>query len=393
MKQNRFIVRIAIFIFLLTGLAASSQAYIPGTSYFGRNDYIEYIAGNLPLIISVPHGGALTPSEIPDRTCGDETVTDSYTIDLGREISEAIHDITGCYPHVIICNLKRTKLDANRDLAEAACGNPWAEIAWNEFQQYIDTASYIITQESGKGLFIDLHGHGHSIQRLELGYLLSATQLRYSDYTLSTTTYVNYSSIHNLVNNNVTNLSHSELLRGMGSLGTLFAIKAYPSVPSIDDPFPLVGETYFGGGYNTERHGSKTEGTIDGIQIECNQDVRFVSTARKEFAIKTAEVFLNYLTMHYFPQLADTYCNNVGIEDFNLSQTKLFPNPFNKTLIIQNPIQTDLQIYNSQGSLVFSKRISSEENLDLSHLKQGIYLFTISSNGKILYTEKIIKEL
>ena len=37
------------------------QTFIPGQSYFGQNNYVEYIAGNLPIIIVVPHGGTLTP--------------------------------------------------------------------------------------------------------------------------------------------------------------------------------------------------------------------------------------------------------------------------------------------------------------------------------------------
>ena len=47
--------------------------YKAGQSYFGRNGYVEYIAGNTPVILSAPHGGALTPTTIPDRTasaCG-----------------------------------------------------------------------------------------------------------------------------------------------------------------------------------------------------------------------------------------------------------------------------------------------------------------------------------
>lgn len=393
MKNNKLIGRIAIMLFFLAGIAAYSQPFIPGTSYFGRNNYIEYIAGNFPLIISVPHGGALTPSEIPDRTCGDETVTDSYVIDLAREISSAINKITGCYPHIIICNLKRTKLDANRDLPEAACGDPEAETAWYEFHKYLDTAALKVTKKSGKGLYIDLHGHGHSIQRLELGYLLSAIQLRYSDATLNTSTYKNLSSMLNLINTNVTNLTHSDLLRGIYSLGSMFALKTYPSVPSIDDPYPLVGQTYFSGGYNTERNGSKNSGTIDGIQIECNQDVRFVEADRKVFATKAAEVFLEYLTKHYFPQLAQTYCNNVGVEEIYQSQFKLYPNPFDNTLTVKNLTPTVIKIYNYQGSLVFSKAVEAEEKIDLGYLKEGLYLVTVSNNGKVLHTEKIIKKI
>ena len=391
MKQKIIFREIFLLLLLFIQCLTYAQPFVPGTTYFGRNNYIEYIAGNLPLIISVPHGGAVAPSEIPDRTCGDETVTDSYTTNLAKEIRDAIYNITGCYPHIVINNLKRTKLDANRDLPEAACGNEFADKAWNEFHNFLDSATANVTKKSGKGLYIDLHGHGHAIQRLELGYLLTATQLAYSDAVLNTATYINYSSIRKLINSNVLNLAHSDLLRGNTSLGTLFAAKGFPAVPSADDRYPLTGQTYFSGGYNTERHGSKTLGTIDGIQIECNQDVRFNEVARQDFATKTAQVLLDYLIKHYFPKLPETYCKIVGVEQIGMSEFLLFPNPFDKVLSVQNSMPTDICIYNFQGKLVYSERIGVEETIELGFLKNGVYLVTIGTNGKILYRQKIIK--
>jgi N-formylglutamate amidohydrolase len=392
MIQKRTLKLIIFTLLLLVQYTAYSQTYVPGNTYFGRNNYTEYIAGNLPIIISAPHGGALTPSEIPDRTCGTETVTDSFTANLVKEIRDAIYQITGCYPHIIINNLKRIKLDANRDIGEAACGNQYAETAWNEFQNFIDSAKASVTRKSGKGLYIDIHGHGHTIQRLELGYMLTGLQLSYSDATLNLTTYKDYSSMRNLIYFNATNLTHAQLLHGSFSLGQLFAAKGFPSVPSADDPYPQSGQTYFTGGYNTERHGSKTAGKIDGIQIECNQDVRFNEPARLDFASKTAVVFLDYLTRHYFPQLAQTYCTGVGIEQTFTSKFLLFPNPFENVLYFQNSIPTDLIIYDFQGRLVFSKKIGAEDKIELNQLKNGIYLVRMSSNGKILHTEKLIKD-
>jgi hypothetical protein len=392
MARIRMNITILIIFLLFSHLAAYSQHFIPGKSYFGRNNYIEYIAGNLPIIISVPHGGDITPYEIPDRTCGDETVTDLYTIDLAKEIRDAINLITGCYPHIIINNLKRTKLDANRDLQEAACGNTFAETAWNEFQNFIDSAVVNVTKKSGKGLYIDLHGHGHTIQRLELGYLLTALQLSYSDATLNSITYKNYNSIRNLINTNVTNLTHSDLLHGTFSLGSMFAAKGFPSVPSSDDMYPLIGQSYFTGGYNTLTHGSKNEGSIDGIQIECNQNVRLIDTNRKEFASNFAVVLLNYLKKHYFPNLSETYCNRVPVEQTFVPGFLLFPNPFENVLYINNTIPSDLSVYDFQGNLIITKRIGNAGKIDLGYLKNGIYIITICRNGKKLHSEKIIKE-
>lgn len=389
MKRSALTLLVLWFISLS---AIYSQPYTPGTTYFGRAGYIEYTAGNLPVIISAPHGGALTPDEIPDRTCGTETVTDSYTANLAREIGAAIFDITGCYPHIIINNLKRIKLDANRDIGEAACGNEYAEQAWNEFQNYIDSAKKSVTTISGKGLFIDLHGHGHAIQRLELGYLLSATELRYSDETLNTSTYVNMSSIHSLALDNVTGLTHSGLIRGITSLGSLFATKGFASVPSIDDPYPLSGQSYFSGGYNTDRHGSRTEGTIDGIQIECNQDVRFIESARLAFADGFAEVTLDYLINHYFPDLPSTYCNGSGVEEPISSHFLLYPNPVKDILYIRNREPSDLRIYNSLGMVVLSASVDAEDEVSLEKLQNGLYLVALFSHGKMLHSEKIIKE-
>lgn len=90
---------------------------------------MEYLAGNLPIIVSAPHGGLLSPTSIPDRDCaGCTTVNDFNTQELARAFAEAVHERTGCWPHLIFNKLHRRKLDANRDIAEAADGNPDAEL-------------------------------------------------------------------------------------------------------------------------------------------------------------------------------------------------------------------------------------------------------------------------
>jgi hypothetical protein len=120
------------------GSPLAADSYVAGNAYLGTSGYVEYLAGNLPLIVSAPHGGSLLPEEIPDRTaarCGGEatTVRDTNTEELARQIREAFHARTGRYPHIVINRLHRRRLDANRALTEAACGAAAAETAFREF--------------------------------------------------------------------------------------------------------------------------------------------------------------------------------------------------------------------------------------------------------------------
>ena len=242
------------FVLLLSGAALQAQTYVPGQTYFSANGHIEYRCGDLPLVISVPHGGALDPADIPDRTCNNPVYdVDANTVELGEAIDSVFAAQEGCRPHMVINHLARRKLDANRNLADGACGDPQAVLAWQAFHAFIDSAKALVAATAGKGFYLDLHGHGHTVQRLELGYLLYADELVLSDATLNTSTYIDYSSIRALALQNQLALTHAELLRGPLALGTRLASQGYPSVPSQQDPFPQQGQPYFSGGYNTAR--------------------------------------------------------------------------------------------------------------------------------------------
>ncbi|MBK9981016.1 MAG: hypothetical protein IPP15_01095 [Saprospiraceae bacterium] len=267
---------------------------------YGVHNYTQYHIGTLPIIISVPHGGLVAPASIPDRTCNNPTtVTDGRTIELARQIDTALFNLTGCHPHLIICYLKRTKVDCNRNLADGACGNSEAETAWTEFQHFIDTAQFIVqNQYSDKSLYIDLHGHGKMPHRLELGYGLSGADYNNTDSVLNTPSYIAASSIANLVNTNVSGSTHAELLRGINALGTMLANAGFPSVPSRQSP-NTGGFPYFNGGYNTFNHTSLSAGnTVNRLQIECDSTVRFGYLNRKKFADSTASILVRYLFIH-----------------------------------------------------------------------------------------------
>jgi len=381
-----------LYFLLLLVPSLSFCQYNPGTNYFDSNNYIEYIAGNLPIIISAPHGGYLEPSSIPDRNCtGCSYLRDSYTQELTRELAVAIYNKTGCYPHVVMNLLHRKKLDANRDIGDAADGNIDGENAWTAYHQFIDTSKYQVNASRAKGLYLDIHGHAHTIQRLELGYVLSKTTLQSSDSIINGIT---TSSIKHLANSNLNNYTHSELIRGAGSFGTLCESKGYPSVPSLSTPFPLTADPYFGGGYNTARHGSSPGGTIDGIQIECNSNLRFNAANRQDFADSLANIILEYLDLHYFTNLSPNYCLPTSIDRVAAGVgIKLFPNPTEDRLNVESPhYPLEVTVYNNIGQLLMNTSVySSSDVIDLSQLNCGLFFVSLQHEKMEIQTQKVFK--
>jgi hypothetical protein len=204
--------------------------------------------------------------------------------------------LTGKHAHVVIVRLHRVKLDANRDLAEGAQGDPEAALAWQEFHRFLTDAKNAVSHRYPGGLYLDLHGHGHTVQRLELGYLLGPEALRRPDDSLADQHEV-LSSIRTLSVRSP--LSFAELLRGPSSLGALLESEGFSAVPSHVNPDPGDDE-YFAGGFNTVTHGCRGGGTICGVQIESNRiGVRDTEENRARFAGALARVIEQYLTLHY----------------------------------------------------------------------------------------------
>jgi hypothetical protein len=300
-----------------TAAPPDSVVYLPGVSYWGTAGFIEYIAGDLPLILSASHGGDLEPAGIPNRTAGRcggaaTTVTDRNTRELTLAMRDALRDRFEGYPHVVINHLHRVKLDANREVGEAACGDAAAIRAWNEFHHFLEIARVAVIERHGRGWFMDIHGHGHAIQRLELGYLLGRTDLNRSDAELAENdAYRRASSIQTMAG--FADRSFPDLLRGELSLGTLYADQGFPTVPSLADPAPGQ-DPYFTGGYNTvrygcgdgaDRHGGDPAGPLCGVQVEANfRGVRDTRENRERFAVATALIVGLYLALHWDLEVA-----------------------------------------------------------------------------------------
>jgi hypothetical protein len=291
-------------LFLLAALAliaggfapAAAAEFQPGKTYFGRSNYVEYLAGDLPFILSAPHGGRLKPEELPDREKG-TFAFDTNTQELARAIAAEFQRRTGRHPHIVICRVARRKVDCNREIKEAAAGHSGAERVWNDFQNFLDAARKNVVARHGRGFYIDLHGHGHKEQRLELGYLHKRETLAKSDAELNAPEIVAESSLRALAA--TVKMPYAELLRGPRSFGALMEGRGFPCVPGPQIPAPGAEDQYFNGGYNTVRH-ARDAAPMAGLQIESNyRGVRDTEESRRKFAAALFEATREYLTEHF----------------------------------------------------------------------------------------------
>lgn len=295
--------------------------------------------------------------------------------------------LTGCYPHLIISHLKRSKLDPNRNILEGACGNPLAEQAYTDFHDFIAQARNIAnTQFNNNSFFVDLHGHGNPIQRIELGYLLYDDELELPENTLNSTQYINYSSIKNLVLSNQNNLNHIQLLRGPQSLGTLLGNRNYPSVPSTTIPYPGINTNYFSGGYITANHTCYSVGVnINGLQMELNfSGIRDNASNRSTFAGAFCESIIEYLNAHF--NMNWSPCNPLNQskpEKTNINT--LYPNPACKgeTVVLQSKEISSFSyiIFNQLGISVKEGNFSSSSAIEIEGLDAGIYFVKITEKN------------
>jgi hypothetical protein len=367
--------------------------------FFGANNYIEYQKGTLPIVLSVPHGGDLDPVSIPNRTCNNPVfATDANTIETALALKNALFEQTGCYPHIIICHLKRSKLDCNRNLSDGACGNSQAVVAWNEFQGFIATAqNHANLSSSNNTIFIDLHGHGNPIQRIELGYLLYDDELALTDATLNTSVYLDYSSIKNLALDNQNNYTHAQLLRGPKSFGTLLGNRGFASVPSSQIPFPGINSNYFSGGYVTANHTCYAPNNIvNGFQMELNfAGIRDTPLNRQNFADSLAVVIDDYWFTHRNIQINE--CGSLSVIKPQLKLLFIYPNPLNnssKSIRIEGlePKDYFYTLYSSLGQIHSSGYFDNDEIILEKYLSRGFYFLSIRQTSGKIFNFKIVSE-
>ncbi|MBW6484180.1 MAG: T9SS type A sorting domain-containing protein [Vicingaceae bacterium] len=80
------------------------------------------------------------------------------------------------------------------------------------------------------------------------------------------------------------------------------------------------------------------------------------------------------------------------------SEVNLFPNPTNDNLTISHNLETKngvvyLEIMDVMGRILINKTINNTNNqIDVKQLSSGLYFFTVSQNGNVVESGKLVVE-
>lgn len=323
------------------------------------------------LVIAAPHGGDLRDEVnyfIEDRAtsgsyCPDgcKTSKDSYTKEIAELLQTKFISNFCKVPYLVINHLHRSKLDANREIGEAAQGNAIAEEAWTNFHTFINRAQLDLrarfgtstvttsrrnskaSKRSGKtginALLFDMHGYGgwdwdpnNGGPFIQWGYRFSTTSLEYcpldsrSKYSIGTMTHGRW----------IPGNSYECLVRGPGSLGSRVAdlldetgglvpdticghglpSEQYPSPETTANDPAFCSESpnddchYYSGGFDVnvhERMNWQDEDNLSGdhmntVQAELPRCIRFgTSSVRETFADKLSVAVMSFCRDLYGP--------------------------------------------------------------------------------------------
>ena len=127
-------------------------------------EFVEFGKGDIPLIISVPHGGALAGNNIPERLngiFGIDKGTIEFSKDLIRLIKKnfRIKGIGNSTSSYVISKVPRNQIDLNREESLAYVQTSLlAQEIYNFYHNKIQELIHSNLESHSRSLLIDIHG-------------------------------------------------------------------------------------------------------------------------------------------------------------------------------------------------------------------------------------------
>lgn len=236
-----------------------TQPTQPVSQHMEYHNFTYFQTGNLPILISAPHGGVKSIGIRP-RIGGINpltgrhinlfvTVWDDGTLELAKEINNQIYQLLGKKPYFVAADFTRKEIDANRP-PEDAYENATAAPVYNQYHEKLREYINEMRNKFGdKTLLIDIHGQGVSADTIYRG-----------------------TSNRRTVKRLITRTGEAGFTGSNSMLGIL-DLKGYTIFPA-DNQLHTNEESMFSGGYIVRNYGSNNSNGIDAIQLESGWKLR-----------------------------------------------------------------------------------------------------------------------
>jgi len=227
-------------------------------------------AGDLPIILSAPHGGTGEIPGVTERTgvgmatgpSGFFTGRDAGTEELAMEVAEEIKKRFGKSPYVVVSKVHRKFMDPNRP-ADISFEDPNVKPFYDHYHDNLSKYCREVTDRFKAGVLIDLHGQGTSRETVYRG------------------------TKNGLTVSHLRETFGEQAHLGSKSLFGLLSTRGWKVHPS---PLDEKEQSGFTGGFIVQSYGNHKSQPIDAIQLEFGAEYRAAGKRAK-----TAEVLTDAL--------------------------------------------------------------------------------------------------
>ncbi len=229
--------------------------------------------GDLPVVISAPHGGALKVPGVEPRKgeglepgpAGFRGARDGGTEELALEVARQLAERMNGSPSFAISRVHRRYVDFNRP-PNIAYEATETKTIYDQYHAELDAAVRAVREKYSAGLLIDIHGQGSSAKTAFRG------------------------TSNGLTVSGIRSAAGEEFVSGPHSLLGLLKKRGWTVHP---DPFDGKEQSGFTGGYIVRTYGSHMPNGIDAIQLELGADYR-KADVRVRVAKELAESITEY---------------------------------------------------------------------------------------------------
>ena len=220
------------------------------------HNYIEFSKGNIPIILSVPHGGTLEIDSIPNREYGIKGI-DKNTIEIARELIEIIQNNSvpdHKIPSYVFCKVARAKVDINRPKSKAFNKNSkLASSIYMEYHRRLKELIFSNIKSFSKSILLDIHGF--EAEKRPHGF-------RDVDVIIGT------NNLESVIRNKIPKRDWGKTIRGR------MIKKFIQNGINIAPGHHLRGEYVLKGGFITQSYGFNQIENSQALQIELSDRIR-----------------------------------------------------------------------------------------------------------------------